>query len=136
MTFQKVLCIATLCLAVSTGAFAQSDRGTISGTVTDPDGSVVPGASVVAENTQNGAKYETITTSTGNYTLSQVPVGLYTLHIELTGFGRFRQEGIRIYVGQAARIDAKLQLGNLAEEVNVVADASLLIRRARKSRRA
>ena len=42
------------------------------------------------------------------------------------GFGRFRQEGIRIFVGQTARIDAKLQVGNLAEEVNVVADASLL----------
>ena len=57
---------------------------------------------------------------------SQVPVGTYHLNIELAGFGRFRQEGIRIFVGQTARIDAKLQVGNLAEEVNVVADASLL----------
>ena len=55
-----------------------------------------------------------------------MPVGTYHLNIELQGFGRFRQEGIRIFVGQTARIDAKLQLGNLAEEVNVVADASML----------
>ena len=55
-----------------------------------------------------------------------MPVGTYNLNVELTGFGRFRQEGIRIFVGQTARIDAKLQVGNLAEEVNVVADASML----------
>ena len=75
--------------------YAQSDRGTITGTVVDPDGSVVPGASVVAENPENGARYETVTTQTGNYTLAQVPVGTYNVHVELAGFGRFRQEGIR-----------------------------------------
>ncbi len=86
----------------------------------------MPGASVVAENPENGARYETVTTQTGNYTLAQLPVGTYNLNVELAGFGRFRQEGIRIFVGQTARIDAKLQVGNLAEEVNVVADASML----------
>ena len=113
-------------VGLTTSAFAQSDRGTITGTVVDPDGGVVPGASVVAENPENGARYETVTTQTGNYTLVQVPVGTYHLNVELAGFGRFRQEGIRIFVGQTARIDAKLQVGNLAEEVHVVADASLL----------
>ena len=122
----KVLASTVLCLLFASGAYAQSDRGTITGTVVDPDGGVVPGASVVAENPENGARYETVTTQTGNYTLAQVPVGTYNLNIELTGFGRFRQEGIRIFVGQTARIDAKLQVGNLAEEVNVVADASML----------
>ena len=122
----KLLAGLALCLIVVSPAFAQSDRGTITGTVVDPDGSVVPGASVVAENPDNGARYETVTTQTGNYTIAQVPVGTYNLHIELTGFGRFRQEGIRIFVGQTARIDAQLKLGNLAEEVNVVADASML----------
>ncbi len=122
----KVLACAAFCLLIATGAYAQSDRGIITGTVVDPDGAVVPGASVVAENPENGARYETVTTQTGNYTLAQLPVGSYNLSVELSGFGRFRQEGIRIFVGQTARIDAKLQLGNLAEEVNVVADASML----------
>ncbi len=122
----RVLALAAFVAGWSTGAFAQSDRGSITGTVVDPDGGVVPGATVVAENPENGARYETVTTQTGNYTLSQVPVGSYNLNIELPGFGRFRQEGIRIFVGQTARIDARLQLGNLAEEVNVVADASML----------
>jgi hypothetical protein len=122
----KVLACAAICLLVASGAYAQSDRGIITGTVVDPDGAVVPGASVVAENPENGARYETVTTQTGNYTLAQLPVGTYNLNVELAGFGRFRQEGIRIFVGQTARIDAKLQVGTLTEEVNVVADASML----------
>jgi hypothetical protein len=120
------LATAALFVVFSSGTLAQSDRGTITGTVVDTDGGVVPGASVVAENPENGARYETVTTQTGNYTLVQVPVGTYHLNIELPGFVRFRQEGIRIFVGQTARVDATLKVGNLSEEVNVVADASLL----------
>src|SRR5205085_5898678 len=63
---------------------------------------------------------------TGNYTIAEVPIGMYSVAVELQGFGRFRQEGIRIFVGQTARVDAKLKIGALAEEVNVVADASML----------
>lgn len=51
----RVLTIAAVLAAFSTGASAQSDRGTITGTVVDPDGRVVPGATVVAENPENGA---------------------------------------------------------------------------------
>ncbi|MCM3878519.1 MAG: TonB-dependent receptor [Vicinamibacterales bacterium] len=121
------LWIAGLCLALSvTAAFAQSNRGTITGTVTDAGGGVVPGANVVAEDPQSGTKYETVTTPTGSYTIVQVPVGVYNLSVELQGFGKFRQEGIRIFTAQTARIDAKLEVGNLSEEVRVVADASML----------
>jgi hypothetical protein len=116
----------TLGMTFAATALAQSDRGSITGTVTDATGGVVPGASVVAENPQTGTRYETVTTSAGSYTLPQVPVGTYNLTIELTGFGRFHQAGIRIYVAQSARVDAKLNVGGVAEEVNVVANASLL----------
>lgn len=122
----KVLLHVTLGLMCAATALAQSDRGSITGTVTDSTGGVVPGASVVAANPQTGTRYETVTTSTGSYTLPQVPVGTYNLTIELTGFGRFHQAGIRIYVAQSARVDAKLQVGGINEEINVVANASLL----------
>jgi hypothetical protein len=119
--------IASLCLALSvSAASAQSNRGTITGTVIDAGGGVVPGANVVAEDPQTGTKYETVTTPTGSYTIVQVPVGVYNLTVELTGFGKFRQEGIRVFTAQTARIDAKLEVGNLSEEVRVVADASML----------
>ena len=55
-----------------------------------------------------------------------MPPGTYNLQAELSGFGPFRQEGIRVYVGQTARIDVQLRLGALAEEVSVVGAASLL----------
>ena len=55
-----------------------------------------------------------------------MPIGIYNVSVELQGFGRFRQEGVRIFVGQTARVDAKLKVGALAEEVTVVADASML----------
>ncbi len=122
----KVLSYAMLCLLLAATAHAQSDRGTITGTVTDSSGAVVPGAIVVAENPQTGTRHETVSTSTGSYTLPQVPVGVYNLTVALEGFGRFHQEGIRIYVAQSARVDAKLLVGGVAEEVNVIANASLL----------
>lgn len=66
MAARILLTALALVAGAATGAFAQSDRGTITGTVVDTDGGVVPGASVVAENPDNGARYETVTTQTGN----------------------------------------------------------------------
>src|SRR5437762_6189434 len=92
--------LATVCLLVLTcAAFAQSDRGTMTGTVLDPAAAVIPGAKVTAKNAETGARYETVSTSTGNYTLSQLPAGSYDLGIEVTGFNQFLQKGIRVFVG-------------------------------------
>src|SRR5438093_11225812 len=95
-------CIGTYLAAAffSLGALAQSDRGTITGTVMDASGAVVPGASVSVKNTETIAKYETVTTPTGNYTLPQLPAGLYELTVSAAGFGNFVQQGIRVQVAQ------------------------------------
>ena len=58
-------------------AFAQSDRGTITGAVIDPAAAVVPGAKIVVKNLENGAIFETTTTGTGDYTLTSLPAGKY-----------------------------------------------------------
>jgi len=58
-------------------AFAQSDRGTITGTISDPAGAVVAGAPIVARNVETGATYQAGSSTTGNYTLPQVPTGTY-----------------------------------------------------------
>ena len=107
-------------------AFAQNDRGTITGTVTDPANAVVPNASVTARNTENGATYETTATETGNYTIPSVVAGAYEVVVQSAGFTRFVQQGIRIQVAQVARIDVKLQIGSTTESVLVTADAPLL----------
>ncbi|MEX2260448.1 MAG: TonB-dependent receptor [Bryobacteraceae bacterium] len=105
---------------------AQSDRGTITGTVSDPAGALIPSVSVIAENTGTGIQFRTETTSTGNYTISSVPSGIYSLTVEHTGFRKHIQSGVTVQVAQTARIDVALQLGSTTEAVTVSADAPLL----------
>src|SRR5262249_12512140 len=83
---QRLFFIPSFCLLASIFSFAQTDRGTITGTVADPTNAVIPGANVTATNTQTTAKYETVSTETGNYTLTQLPAGTYELTVELPGF--------------------------------------------------
>src|SRR5215475_3654496 len=107
-------------------SYGQSDRGTITGTISDPTNAVIPGASVVATNAETGAKYETISTETGNYTLGQLPVGVYQLSAELPGFKKYVRQGINVLVAQTLRIDVSLQVGAATDEVTVQEDAPLL----------
>jgi len=107
-------------------SLAQSDRGTITGTISDPTSAVIPGASVTATNGETGAKYETISTETGNYTLTQVPPGVYQLTVELPGFKRYVRQGITVLVAQTLRLDVPLEVGAASDEVTVNADAPLL----------
>lgn len=116
-----------LCLLLAAALLpGQSDRGTITGTVTDPAGAVVPSAAVLASHTESGAKYEAVTTPTGNYTIAQVPAGTYDISVQLAGFSRYLQRGVRIFATQTARVDIALQIGGASELVTVSADAPLL----------
>jgi len=120
----------TLCVLVFAGwvgsALAQGDRGAITGTVADATNAVIPGAGVTATNTQTTAKYETVSTETGNYTLAQLPAGTYDLTVELPGFKKYVRQGITVQVSATLRIDVVLEVGAATEEVTVNADAPLL----------
>lgn len=115
-------CYLSLVLAV----FAQTDRGTITGAVLDPGGAAVPNAHVSAVNADTGAKSETITTVTGDYTIPSLPAGAYNLAVEAPGFKRTTQTGIRVEVAEIARINATLVVGAVSETVNVTGEAPLL----------
>jgi hypothetical protein len=122
------LVVRTLCflLIACATVFAQSDKGTITGTVSDPVGAVVPAAAIVAKNAQTGTEYQTETTATGNYTLAQLPAGVYQLTVSVSGFKQFTRQGITVNVAQTHRIDIALEVGSLSESVTVSADAPLL----------
>ncbi|MDE3195763.1 MAG: TonB-dependent receptor [Acidobacteriota bacterium] len=107
-------------------AFAQNDRGTITGEVKDQGGAVIPNATVVAINTANGAQFKTTTTATGNYTIPSLPVGRYSLSVEVTGFRKFVQQNIEIQVSITNRIDITLQVGATSDTVTVTAEAPQL----------
>jgi hypothetical protein len=106
--------------------FAQSDRGTITGTVFDPANAAVANATVAVTHLETGGQYKTATTSTGNYTLTSLPVGTYSLTIDVPGFKKFVQTGIAVAVAQVARLDITLQVGSNTESITVTADADLL----------
>jgi hypothetical protein len=88
------------CLLAAVSAFAQTDRGTITGTVQDPASSTVPGAAVVARNVSNGSLFPTTTTSTGNFTLASLPAGVCELSVEAPGFKRYVSQGAVVEVAQ------------------------------------
>ncbi len=122
----RCLVITWIGAMLSLTLFAQNDRGTITGAVVDQAGAVVPGVEVVARNTETQVAYRTATTSSGDYTIEGVPIGIYGVTITAQGFNTFTQTGIRIYVGQTARVDAKLVVGDSKQEVTITGEAPLL----------
>jgi hypothetical protein len=119
----RLLFLLLLTLVV---AFAQTDRGTITGTVTDPTGAVVPHAALHAKNLATGAEYDTVATDTGNYSLVSLPAGSYDLTVSAAGFEKYIQHGITVQVVQVLRVDVVMKLGANTESVTVNADAPLL----------
>lgn len=113
-----VLACAFLC--------GQSDRGTVTGRVLDPGGSVIPGAPVVLTDLDKGTQLKAQSTETGSYTIPSVPAGTYSLSVERPGFRSYVQKGIRVEVAQTIRVDVLLQIGATTESITVTADASLL----------
>jgi len=107
-------------------AYAQSDRGTITGTVLDPGGAVIPSAKVLAKNTDTGATSETVSTETGNYTLPSLPAGLYEVDVEAAGFRKAIRTGVVVEVSGTVRVDLKLEVGSTSESVTISAEAPLL----------
>ena len=105
---------------------AQSNRGAITGTVSDSAGALVPGVQVVLTNSETGAKSDTVTTGTGNYSLLQLPVGTYTLAVEKAGFSKYEQTNIQVQVAVTTRVDVVLKVGSAAESVTVTAESTLL----------
>lgn len=107
-------------------AAAQVITATISGTVADTSGSVIPDARVTAANTGNGLTRTTTTGPDGQFVLPFLPIGTYTLKVERTGFKNFVREGIELSVNQIAAIEAQLTVGQASETVTVEANANIL----------
>ena len=107
---------------------AQSDRGTITGTVTDPSGAVIVGAAVSATNTATGIATKTASSSSGAFTIPSMRVGIYDISVEQSGFKKFVSSGIVLQVGAVVRADVTMQLGAATETVNVTGQADVVQR--------
>ncbi|MCL4402810.1 MAG: TonB-dependent receptor, partial [Acidobacteria bacterium] len=104
-------------------AFGQSDRGIIKGTVLDSQGMAVSAAKVTLSNTATGIVSETSTEITGNFTFPGLPVGVYQVTCEATGFKKSVQDAINVDVGRTVGLQIVLQPGEVLETVTVEASA-------------
>ena len=118
----RLLSLLTTSALFAALAFGQGANGTITGTVTDPSGAVLSNAAVEVHSGATGQTYSAVSTNTGNYTISQLPVGAYDLKVETSGFKVYNRQGLDLAAGQIMRIDVALEVGSTTESVTVTAD--------------
>jgi hypothetical protein len=124
--YARVAVLALLCVLAGTAAFAQLQSGRILGTVFDPQGAGIPGATVTVTNLATNVARTTQTDSEGNYVITPIDPGNYRVSAEISGFQTAVREGLTLTVGQAARVELTLNLGGLSTEVQVVAETPTL----------
>src|SRR5512133_3010443 len=103
--------------------FAQSERGSISGTVTYASGAVIPGARVIVTAPATNTTLRTVTTETGDYTAPNLSAGSYTVRIEREGFKPAVVNNVIVNAGLAAHGDVTLEVGTAQQAVEVQAQA-------------
>src|SRR5262245_17629789 len=113
---QRLLALALLVCVSSIPAFGQGSATTsLSGTVTDNGGGVIPGATVVVKNDATGVAYETITTESGAFNVPALDAGTYSVTVSLSGFKTAVVSNIRLLTATPAAITVKLEVGALSE---------------------
>ncbi|MBZ5676045.1 MAG: TonB-dependent receptor [Acidobacteriia bacterium] len=123
MRFFGLLSVICLC---SIAALAQTATGTITGTISDPAGAVVSGAPIELKNSETGTVNQTVSSSTGNYSFSQLPAATYQLTVNVPGFKTHVRQNLGVQSAQTIRVDIILEVGTNTESVTVSAEASML----------
>src|SRR5437016_1868135 len=99
--------------------WAQAPTGQITGTVTDPSGAVIAGATVTLTNPATEMRRETTTNIDGLFNLPALPPGIYNLQVDAKGFRKQARENLELQVGQVAKIDSTMHIGNVARAIQV-----------------
>ena len=118
--------LASLCLIASVAGFGQGVTGSFTGTVKDSSGAIVPNASVKVRSVDSGREWQNTGNELGIYYVPTLPPGQYTLTAEMPGFKRLVTNAITLEVNQTARVDLTLEVGAVAETVEVKDLAPLL----------
>lgn len=109
-------------LALASSTFGQSPLGTITGTVTDPQGASVPGADVTARHVGTNLAYKGRTSDSGVFVIPSLPIGAYEVTLTAAGFKTFVRSGIVLEVAQRMRLDVALEVGALGESITVTGE--------------
>src|ERR1700733_5873175 len=118
--------IVILYLLMVGSAIAQSDRGTIAGSVLDSSGAAVGGASIMITGADTGNTYKTASTAEGVYRVADIQTGRYNIRVQAPGFKVSQQQGVSIQISTTTALNIILEPGNVQEEITVVADAPTL----------
>jgi len=121
-----IFALVFLLLLATISLQAQTTNGSIQGTVTDPNGGAIPGASVTARNLDTALTQSTTTTEAGIYSLPNLPPGRYSVTVEAPNLKKYSREGVTVATGTTVSLDIPMQLGTVSESVTVAADASQL----------
>src|SRR5271170_1097086 len=121
----RIVLVFVLLAAVSLSA--QTFRGTILGTATDAQGAVVAGAKVTVKNVGTGLERSSETSADGSYTLSELPIGTYSVTVTQAGFQTFVATGVTVDVASERRVDAAMKTGQVSTKVEVSADQLPLV---------
>jgi hypothetical protein len=117
------LVVSLLVLGLSVAGLAQELQATLTGTVTDPSGAVVAGATLLVHSQDTGADVRTVTTSsTGNFNITNIPAGRYTVTVRNEGFQTFVAKDVILNVAEKHTLDVQLQAGKVSEHIEVTAE--------------
>ncbi len=127
MTMLRRLETLTLLLGtIIATSSAQTITGTITGTITDPTGAVITGAKITATNTQTGVRTTTVSNESGAYVLPFLAIGRYSVTVEARGFKTANIQPFGLEVAQTARVDVRMQVGEISQTVDVTDVAPVL----------
>src|SRR5687767_5882734 len=125
--FGKLSFVFSLILVMSSFAFGQTTTtGAISGVVTNPNGEVIPGASVTARNTETNREDSAVTDDQGSFRVGNLQPGIYTILVNASGFGLFTQERVVVEVGQITPLSVEVAVGAVTGEVEVTSEAPVI----------
>src|SRR6202165_1435813 len=120
-------CLAVFAvLALTFSAFAQVQNGQFTGTVSDPTGAAIANAKVTVNNPATDLNLTTTTNSSGNYTVKEVPPGVYKIAVEAAGFKTVSNAGVTANAGTIAHVDFKMLIGKASEVIEVTGEAAAI----------
>jgi len=121
-----VVLLACLLLLVPAPSYGQAVYGSIIGTVTDPQGAAIPGATITIFNIRKGTSDTTTTNESGNYSATHLVPDTYRVRVEAKGFKATEQKVVPVSADTSARVDMKVELGSAGETVEVSGEAPQL----------
>ncbi len=122
----SILLLSAILVFGVSRSWAQSGRGTLTGSVTDKSGAIIPNVAVNLTEASTSSNYKTVTNAQGFFNFPELPPGLYNVSTSAPEFKRYTQDGITVSVGGTASLNIALDVGATTETVTVMSDASQL----------